>query len=259
MKSRSLSASISFVVSILVHAGVFALLVALSHRGPRAGEAGMTADGKPIEIEAAEDVSGGGDPAEVALFQGVPYSVYAKKTGKDMLTQGRAAKLMNALNTLNLSGGARKKTLGLKSALDGGTKGLVATATSGSTDSMTKTLRSQRFSFQAAAPVADSGARRMTDKERAELKRNFQALEAEFRKVYAQALNQDPQLEVTVSFEAEIKPTGYLSISSFKAQGKYQQESLALLRTKMSELVAKVFVAKDLAGTLIRGESVFVR
>ena len=117
----------------------------------------------------------------------------------------------------------------------------------------------QEYAVRRAEIDTKSGARKMTDAERAELKKRFRELEREFRKAFAEALNDDPELRVTVSFESEIGADGKLAVRTFRAKGRYRPASLEKLKTAMRQGIGNVRLAPDLAGTVVRGESVFVK
>lgn len=194
---------------------------------------------------------------EVHFFDGTSYTDYRMKREGD-IAKKKTAGLLKTLQGLSIGGAAptaRAQTLQTAADAAARAAGTESTADAGR---LTNAVAGQRFRFE-ARPIVKPSQRAMSDRERAELKRKFRALETELRKLYAKALNDDPHLELTVSFEAQVLATGYLSVASFKAAGNYRPESLAMFRQRMAELIGQVFVAQDLSGALVRGESVFTR
>ncbi len=195
---------------------------------------------------------------EVMVFKGISYADYLRRQNPQAPPPpSQAQKLLGQLQGLKFSNSkAVAKAGGPTSAL--GNQLTVAKDAAAGGEKLTKLVANQDFAFNAGADAAQKG-RKMTDKERAELKQKFRVLEGEFRKIYAKALQQDPHMEVTVSFEAQIQPSGYLSVSNWKTRGTFQADTMQSVKSQMAALIAKVFVAKDLSGSLVRGESVFVR
>jgi len=187
---------------------------------------------------------------DVRPFEGITYTEYARQKKQRTDQKATANAVLSKLKGLKFGGANVEKTNDSGLALEGPAK---------SQSSLTALVSKQDFAVRSASIQQKEGIRKMTDNERAELKKKFRELEREFRKAYAQALNADSNLSVTVAFEAEVQSSGYLSVAHFKVRGRYQPESISQLQKAMSQLISQVFVAQDLRGTLIRGESVFMK
>lgn len=255
MAKANRSMASSFGVSVVGHAVVLTSLWLAAHYVPSLSGFDFSKDESrdAIDIEAGEHML----VPEMQVFKGISYAEYLnRKNPQAPPPPSQAQKLLGQLQGLKFGNAKAVAKTGAPTSAVGNQLTVAKESSQG--EKLTKLVANQDFAFNATPDAAQKG-RKMTDKERAELKQKFRVLEGEFRKIYAKALQQDPRLEVTVSFEAQIQPTGYLSVSSFKARGTYQPDTLASVKTQMAELISKVFVAKDLSGSLVRGESVFVR
>lgn len=257
---RKLGSSRWLLYSLLLHLAVVGGLLYLSREAVKEALVWM-ADSQQESQEEEAMASGPMAEIEVVPFGGISYSQYVARKEKQAAEQreDKASSLLSRLRGTRLSGAGAGSggTPSLGSALKA-VSGQAASTGGRPSGDISRAVRGQAFSFK-TAPVTQGGARKMTDAEKAALKAKFRSLEAKFRKVYAQALNKEPQLQVTIAFEAKVSPTGFLSVSNFKASGNYRPESLEALKGEMASLIAQVYVAKDLQGTIIRGESVFIR
>jgi len=193
---------------------------------------------------------------EVKPFEGISWSEFTKRRADRSRQQSTANAVLAKLKGLKFSGGS------VGTAPATGTSAGAAPieiGAVGGTGTLGALVSRQEYAVRSASIETKAGVRKMTDTERAELKKRFRELEREFRKSYAMALNDDPELRVTMAFEAEIKDNGYLAVRAFRPKGRYRPEGLKQLKDAMNRGIGGVFVAKDLAGTLIRGESVFVK
>jgi hypothetical protein len=251
--SGTLKSSRWMVYSVILHVSILVLLIGLSHR--RGIKAVDSEKGPLLTNEEEKAAAGAAEPLrEIHIFDGTSYTEFTKVKEKEK-TQKTASSLLGKLKNMNLGGGAN--AVANAPGLTGAAPGLT-TKSSGST--LTSMVQNQKITLQEAVPSKKNpNGRKMSDQERLELKRNFKSLESELRKVYGRALTDDPHLNVTIAFEAEIQTSGYLALANFKARGKYEQKSADMLKTEMSNLLGRIFVAKDLSGARIRGESVFMR
>lgn len=260
-KSGAWQSSKWLVYSIVLHVSfVCGLLYLSSHAVKQTLE--WVADQQTQPEQQVAIPAGPSQEIEVVPFGGISYSQYVAKQEKQAAAdrEDKASSLLSRLKGVRM-GGAAAGTAGA-GALGSSVKavsGQVASNDAVPSSGFGNAVREQSFRFEPAPTASSEKVRKMTDAEKAALKTKFRTLEAKFRKVYAQALNKEPQLQVTIAFEAKVKPTGYLAVSHFKATGSYRPESLELLKGEMSSLIAQVFVAQDLQGTVIRGESVFIR
>ncbi len=193
---------------------------------------------------------------EVKPFEGISWSEFTKRRADRSRQQSTANAVLAKLKGLKFSGGS----VGTAPAAGTSTGAApIEIGTGGGNGTLGALVSRQEYAVRSASIETKAGVRKMTDGERAELKKRFRELEREFRKSYAMALNDDPELRVTMAFEAEIKDNGYLTVRAFRPKGRYRPEGLKQLKDAMTRGIGGVFVAKDLAGTLIRGESVFVK
>jgi hypothetical protein len=244
---------VSLFFSIFIHVFVVGTLIYLSHSPfePQLGE-----DQVVKEEEAKLLKSAPMELKELHFYNGISYTEFSKRLAKENV-QKKSSALLGKLQNMNFGKGGPVVEAPSQKGNDINApqvKGL------NGKDTLTAMVDRQKLNFKEPETVfSKNSTRKMSDKERAELRKKFKALESEFRKAYGRALTTDPHLNVTVAFEAEIQPTGYLALSSFKAQGSYVPQSLVVLKNEMSTLIGKVYVTKDLSGARIRGESVFVR
>jgi hypothetical protein len=255
MKTTSPSLSLSLLGSACLHVLFYGGLIYLSAKTFVPLATDNLDEMSVIPVESPTENPAGSAAEEEHLFDGMSYTQYQQG-------QVKAAQAKKASNLLG-------RLQGMKFADPSQVPGAASVpganfqVGAGKNGLLTSMVSRQRFTvrvpIEVAKPQGTEGSRKMTDKERAELRQKFRALEPEFRKIYGHALTQDPHLQVTVNFEAEIQPTGFLGLSNFKAQGSYRPETLSLLKNGMGALIEKIYVAKDLSGAKIRGANIFVR
>lgn len=184
-------------------------------------------------------------------YQGISYTRFRERLqdkGKDL------GDVVKNLARLNFSGNAR--TVRFQDLGQGAVVPAVLTDPGAMGSGLAGAIMSQQF-FVEEEPDSEL-TKRLTAKERAELKEKFRGFGDDFRRIYSRLLSMDPNLAVTVMFEAQVTPNGYLLLSSFKARGTYQSSVLAMLQSGMADVMKNAFVGTKLAGVLIRGENVFV-
>lgn len=109
-----------------------------------------------------------------------------------------------------------------------------------------------------STPPTGSG-KVLTRQDQMSIREKFRALQDEFKKIYSRTLSVDPTLSVTVRFSVAVAPNGYFSLSAFDARGTYTDEGLSRLRSGIASMLQSTKVDPSYAGTVIRGENVFVR
>ncbi len=256
-----------FSISVGIHCAIFGFLLVVSgtltkDSGFFSNAANKKTANKSLESGATLDLS----PylEEVHLFDGISYSDYRNNKLRKAHAQSQASSVLSKLRGLKIpvgkSGGAAgglsagNAQVGQGSLLSSG-EGLAAET------ALLDNLRKQPFTFKASMPdhMAKATGRSISDKERAEIRKKFNELQQSFRKVYAKGLTIDPHLEATVGFEAQVKNDGFLQVIRFRTRGKFKEESIELMKREMEKLISQLSISPELAGTVIRGESVFAR
>ena len=195
---------------------------------------------------------------EVKPFEGISWDEYTKRKADRSRQETTANAVLAKLKGLKFgsgTGGAAPTTAKAPSAA----APIEIGSGSGAGATLGAMIARQEYAVRHAEVTAKEGVRKMTDAERAALKKQFRELEREFRKAFAQALNDDPELRVTVAFEAEVQKNGYLKVLKFRPKGRYRPASLEQIKGAMSRSIGSVLIEPDLAGTILRGESVFVK
>lgn len=253
-------------LSLAIHAALFVLLLTVSGTITKGGglfSPSAKEDAKKAETGAALDLSPSLE--EVHLFDGISYTDYKNNKLRKAQAQSQASSVLAKLRGLKLpSGGSGSASGGLAAggAVNVGGGSLIGNGNgTGNEAALLDSLRKQPFTFKANLPTssATGASRTISDKERAEIRQKFNALQQSFRKVYAKGLTIDPHLEATVGFEARVKNDGFLEVIRFRTRGKFKDESIELMKTEMGKLIAQLSLSPELSGTVIRGESVFAR
>jgi hypothetical protein len=243
--------------SLALHALVVFVLLGLSGLDPRAlfrpappPAERWKAKSKPVSPSTTADTL-----IEVRPFEGISWETFTRRRADRSRQSSTANAVLAKLKGLKFGSGTGG------AAVDKAAPSTAAPIEIGSTDgpSLGALVGRQEYAVRRAEIDPKAGARKMTDAERAELKKRFRELERHFRKAFAEALNDDPELRVTVSFESEVGADGRLNVRSFRAKGRYRPESLEKLKAAMQAGIGGVRLANDLAGTVVRGESVFVK
>ncbi len=256
-----------FGVSFAIHLSLFVFLMVISGTLTKNGGFFSNANSKKVDqkkLEGGEVMDFSPYLEEVHLFDGLSYTDYRNNKLRKAQAQSQANSVLNKLRGLKIpsgtSGGAVGGLAAGKAQVGGGS--LLGTGEQAGSDSaLLDNLRKQPFTFKASLPGATSAGagRSISDKERAEIRKKFNELQQSFRKVYAKGLMIDPHLEATVGFEAQVKNDGFLQVIRFRTRGKFKEDSIELMKREMEKLIAQLSISPDLAGTVIRGESVFAR
>lgn len=259
MRSPEWKADLSWLgLSLLLHAVLLFSLFKVSGLDPISlfRPSATSEEQKKAKSRPATPAESADTLIEVKPFQGISWSDFQQRKADRSRQESAANAVLAKLKGLKFgsgTGGAAPTAQASSGAAP------IEIGKGGTESSLGALVARQEYAVQRAEVEAKTGIRKMTDAERAELKKKFRELERDFRRAFAQTLNDDPELRVTVSFEAVVAASGQLSVRAFRARGRYRPESLAKLKAAMSEGIGGVRLAPDLAGTLIRGESVFVK
>lgn len=254
-----------FSISFVLHVFMFVLLVTVSGTVSKTG--GFFSSfpkTKPINQEPTGellDLSPHLD--EIHLFDGISYKDFQSKKLRIAQAKSQASSVLAKLQGLKVGTGKPSGEVNTPQnapQLSQGSllgDGMVASESGG----VLEDIRKVPFTFQASLPTPSNAetTRKISDKERLDLRNKFSALQQSFRKVFAKALQLDPYLSGTIGFEAEVQKNGHLRVVRFRTRGKYKEAAMEVMKSEMAKLISELSLSPELTGTIIRGESVFTR
>lgn len=248
------------VASLALHLLLLGMLVRTAGLDPRAffhpsPPPGVNAKAKAQTSAAPSDAD---TLIEVRPFEGVSWETYTKRKADRSHQESTANAVLAKLKGLKFGSGAGSTAPPAANAPSAGAAP-IDVGGGGSGPSLGALVARQEYAVRHAEVATAPGVRKMTEAERAELKKRFHDLERQFRKAFAQALNDDPDLRLTIAFEAEVQKNGALAVRTFRPKGRYRPESLEKIQSAMRHGIGDVVLSPDLAGTRLRGESVFVK
>jgi hypothetical protein len=197
------------------------------------------------EAPASTSMAGRQQPPAHVPFRGMTWTAYSKRL------MAPDEKLKSLVSGFNLASGNRTAA-----AAD---TGLAADGSAFRVNSapMQPSLTGQVGELETKArDRAEAGIQLTVDQE-AVVRRKFQSFGPEFDRALASALKIDPKLSVSMSYEVEVQPNGFLVLKRMKQQGRIADRAVGDLRQKISETIGAAYVGKGLAGTLVRGDMFF--